>query len=657
MGLIRISHSTDVKVDSRSLPKLLKKEIHKVPRDPESLSYFLHGLGEMSARSHAQTSDFLIEKLSKDFKIRWEKVVSVAFSREEPLDNLSRLDVLGFSQWISSSKLEWNTLAAAKSHIGCGREPILCGHYGITFLSRIALTINARAADTLLKQHPNDTRTAAIGRAALQITTPLEGTPQPEALLRSHRAAVRCLGAAALLTPPDWDSKHQSLEECHNIFLMAGLTASDCIWMMALRLKESIHRHYQLRSVKEDQTVRLNEIKRHPDRAIGGPQNAAQEMTLIKERLDTAVQKQSELKVNIENTIKDISSLWPENGLSEKQIEWLEPCFVDTDEFRYRLAERLPLGNNRDSLLKTNIDTLRTTFGFIPKNNKPSLTSPPILDDKKFVETAPWAVESIILLHQKDPTKIGRVTGQLLNPIHKIITEKLQHPFIRYRQPSLWENMLSSIIYAYRFAFVVVGVSREKYDIELSSLNEHAIKNTYSLLSTIEAKYQKQWLLNRLILDCLHSTYSLSNTEEVLQTWALSDNLHYFARALALWSSPQLIDQHYELSVWLFEITSEPPMSRESCNESFNTILNLIDTAFASAAASNRPDIIDDLVSRWKHAYQNWPFTFTEGDQIILKLANAVKTNGEDRKWLLAEPEFQYSACRRFLSNNRLLPS
>jgi hypothetical protein len=609
------------------------------------LGQLLHGLGELAARSHESILDLLIAHLAGNSRIRWAKVMASALVQDRKVKSSPDLEILAFSQWLSTATLQWETLANAHARLYYGRDPILCAFYGLTFTACIALAIDARATDEFLRQHPNDRRSAAIGRAAFKIALPYYGGTRPEALLRSRCAAIRCLGAAALLTPFDMSACRLALRECHALFVRAGLSSTDAIWMMGLRLKEAIHEYYRSQSASEGHSERLRHIEQDPSTAHGGERYAAAEAENIKANLDAINARYHASIAHIETTLAEIAELWPSEGLSDAQMQWLEPSFVGKTEFRYRLAEKLPAGPNREELLRRNIKQLQETFGFASDFHQAGKTSPPCLNDREFEETAEWSAKSLCLLYENDSRGVGRRVGILLDVTHKAAVNAMAQPFLSARKPEYWANLLSSAAYAYRFALVAVHFASAIPGSGALLLRDLALSHTFTLLTYGQISSRARTLFFRLTMEALRSLKDLPDPEVTLEQWAVSEALPLPARALALWSSPALVDRHRALAYHLFLQTGLLPSSRSEFDLALTQLINLADTAIAAASRSERQDLIQEVVAQWDKAYESWMPITRKWSNCAAKLAMAVTNEGPDRHWLLEELAFSNSAC------------
>src|ERR1019366_9524959 len=138
------------------------------------------------------------------------------------------------------------------------------------------------------------------------------------------------------------------------------------------------------------------------------------------------------------------------------QMAALENVFVDTAEFRHRLAEKLPHQANRDRLLERNIARLQEFIGLA---KGPAAVSTEYFhpDERRFGPLGKWTAQSLILLYSTDKRGIGKRTSDLISGVASAAERLVAQPFIAGRQPSAWQSIMARAACADRFALTVVG--------------------------------------------------------------------------------------------------------------------------------------------------------------------------------------------------------
>lgn len=442
LGLIRDPGHGEWKAGGAMVTRLVKTGLRRLPDDPNKLGDILHGLGEIAARSHVSITEPLIIYLRCRRHLRLNKIFAAAFAREAKTLYPIRADVVAFVQWLSSATTSWDTLTRGLSQVEHGRSFMSGRRFGLAFAARIVLSLDTHAIDVCIKVNPNRQRLAAIGDAVLAMVLPFDGKARPAALLPSRNAAIQSIGAAALLSPFEIMGTPLSFRNCRVALIAGGVAPSDATWMMGLRIKNAIHQRYRLEHARSNDLARLRYVEKNPQAAVGGPRNADAEIQMLHRRLGASAENYSRRLPELESMLTDMAADWPETGLSEEQMQWLDNIFVDTAEFRHRLAEKLSHGPNRDWLLKRNIERLREFIGLAKMAAKiPTDHFSP--DEFRFLPLAEWTARSLILLYAHDGRGIGKRTSDLVLGVAQAATALMAQPFIATRKKACIFNFVS----------------------------------------------------------------------------------------------------------------------------------------------------------------------------------------------------------------------
>ena len=236
------------KANGAAVTRLAKAALRRLPDDPGQLGDILHGLGEIAARSDLSIVEALIDNLSRRrSRRRLSKVFAAAFAREAKTYHPVRLDAVAFVQWLSKATTNWDTFTLALSYVK--RGPFIgVRRYGLAFAARVVLTLDPRTIDDCIKANPNRQRLATIGSAALAMVFLFDGKPRPAALLRSRNAAIRSIGAAALVSSLEIMGPPIGFRDCRALLVAGGIAPSDATWITGLRIKDAIHQQYRWRT-------------------------------------------------------------------------------------------------------------------------------------------------------------------------------------------------------------------------------------------------------------------------------------------------------------------------------------------------------------------------------------------------------------------------
>ena len=652
LGLIRDAGQGEWKPDGAAVTRLAKAALRRLPVDPEQLGDILHGLGEIAARSHVSIIELLIAYLGRRRRLRLNKVFAMAFAREAKTRQPVRLDAVAFAQWLSGATTNWDTLTLALSHVEHGHRFIGSGRYGLAFTARIVIGLDARAVDACIRANPNRQRLTAIGNSALAIIFPFDGKPRPAALLRSRNAAIQSIGAAALISLREIMGVPLGFRDCQAMLVAGGIAPSDATWMMGLRIKEAIHQRYRLEDALRNEAARLRYVEKNPQAAMGGAHKADAEMHMLRRRLDSYTERYTKLLPELEAMLTDMAAIWPGDGLSDEQMHWLDNIFVDTAEFRHRLAEKLPPGSNRDWLLRQNIARLQDFLGLAktPGEVPTSYFSP---DERRFQPLADWTSKSLFLLYEADRHGVGKRTSFLVSGVAQAATALMAQPFIAARRPEAWQSILTRAACAYRFALMVVAGVPEVKRNSVTTLNTLALEHAFTILSQGPIPAQASQAFFSLTTQAVHAMYYQPSPDDVREAWGLAQTLPDFARALALWSSPVLVAKHRALASDLFCRLGNLPLSQGGLDLHMSQMVSLLDMAISSCATAGRTDVIAEIVSLWREAYKDWHAINDTWAESAAMLAGAVAADGPDRVQLLADRSFAQSYCVQLIGSSK----
>jgi hypothetical protein len=645
-GLIQ-SDAPHWKADGDIATKLTESAIARLPDDPEQLGDILHGLGEIAAHSHAPTLLTLLMKHLEPRRgqLRLDEVLDVAVKRDSAISHPVRTDQIAFAQWLSRARLEWSTFDAAVNHVERPHHLVGGGRFGLRFVARIILSIEPGIIDRWIAVHPDHPSIAAIGSAALLMVFPFDDHAMVAPVFESRNIAIKCFAAASIVCPVGLQSP-LGTRDCHKALVAAGFAVADATWMIGMRIKNTVHARYRLEHGREQDSARLRYLEQNPDKALGGLRNAEGEIRITRSQLDRAEEAYSKLLPELEAMLSDMAADWPADGLSEGQMASLEHIFVDTAEIRHRLAAKLSHQGNRDWLLKRNITRLQDFIGL--RKNPADIPKEYFLpDEKRFEPIEKWTAQSLVLLYEGDNRGVGWRTSVLVSGVAKAAEKLIGLPFVSGRQPETWQSVMTRSACATRFALAVVASVPEEQKNTVAKLRELAIAHAFALLAAHNLPESAAACLHELTAQGVEHMGLSSTPDEFREKWGLAENLPDFARALALWSSPTLIEKHKQLASILFLRVGSLPLSHSSYNLQMSRMLTLLDMAIASGTQAGKPDLISYVVLLWKLAYRGWPPISNRWEGIADKLAAAVAGDGPERIEIVAEKAFANSYCRR----------
>ncbi|MFM0642412.1 hypothetical protein PQQ63_37665 [Paraburkholderia metrosideri] len=646
-GLILSDSDPHWKVDAEIVTRLADANLGRLPDDADRFGQILHGMGEIAAHCHAPKLSMLFVNILRDWQARipLEKFFDAVVKCDHEFPRQTRVGELAFGQWISQSTFGWNTFQEAVSRIG--HPDHVFGRFGLRFAAKVVLCTQPTVIDDWITVHSDHPAISVIGSAALELVFPFGDVAFVNALLESNTIAIKCLGAAAIVCPIGLQTPLGFLG-CHKALVAAGFMPADAIWMTGMRVKNAVHARYRMEYGRQQNTARLRYLEQNPDKAVGGIRNAKPEMEMLRAQLDRSAEAYAKLSLELEEMLSDMATAWPSDGLSNVQMEALEFIFVDTTEIRHRLAVKLSHQGNRDWLLKRNITRLQAFIG-LEKNPEDISKEYFHPDESRFALIEDWVARSLILLYDADTRGIGRRTSDLVAGVAQAVDKTIAQPFMSSRQTWAWQSIMMRAVYAGRFVFkVVAGVPQDRGD-SVATLNKLGLEFAVKLLSAHDLPVQSDPAFHELAAQAVQQMGWASNPDEFREKWALMKYLPDFARALALWSSPTLVEKHLDLACRLFERVCTLPLSRSSYNLQMSRMLTLLDMALGSSARAGKSELILRAKQLWASGYPDWLPIDTRWEGIAEKLVLAIASDGPERGEIIADEAFTNSHCRRLI--------
>jgi hypothetical protein len=225
----------------------------------------------------------------------------------------------------------------------------------------------------------------------------------------------------------------------------------------------------------------------------------------------------------------------------------------------------------------------------------------------------------------------------------------VEQPFIASRKPEAWQSAMARAACADRFAFTVVARVPEGRRAAVARLNELALDHTFTILCAKNPPADDLQLFHQLSAQAVKQMGFLSNPDGRREKWGVAEDLSDFPRALAIWSSPDLVEKHKTLASTLFRRIGLLPLSRNSHDLQMSRLLTLLDLAIASCAMAARRDLFPYVVELWDAAYRDWLPITSQWAHTADQLVAAVSADGPERAALMADSSFAASYCRQLV--------
>ena len=467
-------------------------------------------------------------------------------------------------------------------------------------------------------------------------------------LLRSRVPAIKCLAAALHVSPIFPTPSLASFRDCRRALVEGGIDPGDATWMMAYRIKGAVHARYWAQYQLEGNQARLRSLEANPDAAIGGRHNFDAEMRSLRTQIERFTQRLSELAPELEGMLSDLAADWPPDGLPDNQMESLDYNFVDTLEIRHRLAEKLPHKGNRDWLLTRNVEQLCALVG-LSRQPAAILDAHFNADDPQLDRVIPWAAQSLILLQADNRRGVGKKTSDLVAGMSVAFESLAAQPFAAARTPMRWQSVLARAACSYLFALLVVAYTPDVRRSEVEILNRMAIEHVLILLCARNPDARSSQLLFKLTARTVLQMSYCTDGDKLRRQWADAEDLPAYARALALWSSPALVEENKAFAAALFRRTAELPLSRGARGLQVSRMLTLLDLGVSACIGTGRQDLVRDLIELWADVYKDWQPSFPQWANAAETMAAAVERDGPERTTFLADPSFAHTHCRRLI--------
>ncbi len=417
---------------------------------------------------------------------------------------------------------------------------------------------------------------------------------------------------------------------------------------MGHRLKEAIHQRYRLENAREQTDARLRQLELDPDMAHGGRRHASHEIESLHTRREQGAKAYAKNLTELEQMLSDLARDWPQTGLTQHQMTALENVFVNTPEFRYRLAEKIGHQENCAWLLRRNIENMKDWLG-AGDGMPEALGKYFIPNDQQFVAMAPWAAKSLIALYADDKRGIGKRTSDIAFGISQAVVNLCTQPFAAARQPVAWQSAIPRSAYTTLFALTVVAGALHAYRDRVMVLNSLAIEHAFLLLRLDNPGPHASLILDKLASAAVIHMKYLPSPDDARREWAAAVAMPAFPRALALWSSANLIDGDATLACSLFRRAGELPLSRYARDRQLSRMLSLLDLAVATGTECKRPDLVGRVIDLWDEIYPKWRPLSDRWNDAARMLVAAVAGDGQERAAFVSDPAFARSHCRQMI--------
>lgn len=655
--LIAIRPGNGWKVNESVALSKINAEWKRLPVDPAELGRLICGLGEMRARCSDDSMDDICARFQQthkniDVSIIFDAAVSVS-KQSLSWDTQGRFwrEAQGVSQLFNTAKLDWNSFQVAITLLRQPYQPICIGAFGLQFSALVSLTIDSHGLDRWIVQHPDNLALAAVANVVIDTLHDGRNKRLAYSMLKSRVPMLVCLAAASVILPRGRSAADGTVLECWESLTDAGIAPGDALWLVGFRLKEAAQEKYRLEQKVKSIQRNFPAIGSGQRVVSSGLNHSASQIISQKADLKDASSMLESIDVAVEEMLCQMSERWPASGLSSEQQAHFQNVVFDKPEIRYRLAATLRQGQDRNILLKLNIDEVKNFLGIADDLEKAfeKYFQP---DMEEFVVKARWAAQSLILLYQADTRRgVGKRTSDVIHGLVEAAGPILEQPFIAARQPTRWQSALSRSACACMFAMTVAFEMPKERRNDVKYLTIKSIEHARKIFCADVSGENYADVLDYLARMAQYAVSFLPNSDKIRQQWVLEDNFPIFVRALMLWSAPHLAQQNEPLAFCLFRRVAELPLTRAAEDLYMSRLLSLLDIAIGSNWVAERYDQLPKIAEIWSEVYLLWDES-TNGrwGGTAKTLINALSGDCDDRVALLSDQSFSRFYCRQIIA-------
>lgn len=627
--------------DSSAFERALMRSIARLPREPDRLAALLCGFGEMAARSHFDPMLIVEAKLKQrrfsERKLTELAAAAVALSwkdgRPPPVRQVA------VAQAFARPALDWDLLEFARSWVGHEPEMSLGGSYGLVFALRIVLRLSPSALR--LWHHRNS------GKLVTSVLMPVIGAElwHCRVTLSDRLLATRIPCCAAFAIAIGAEPAVPEAAPVSYLALVAKLTATgtstaDAIWQTAHVLKDAVHQHHFIASQGQGRVFAARRDQKQRT-AAGAPDKSN---WIATSRGDHA-QRQSDHDLRLETLLNDLAGIWPADGLSETQMDVLDPAFVDTPQIRFRLADKIAHPANRQSLLKRNIDQFKAEVGLFAKPTS-AFDAYHAPEPERFYDLALVTARSFIAVNRDTPQEIGRKTSNFLAEGVAAAFGFLEQPFIAARQPMRWRSAISRTTCALIFALLIVGSVEPAFRQAVERLRQLALMHAANVLALGQYSIRERSVLDTLSGLAIQTMMAGPAERDELLTWSQRRDLPAIVRARALFAVALWQPTDNQQAHDLFCGAAELPLSARAEPDHLNRLASLLDFAAAKAWQADDAARLTLLVELWSSIKPAWGSHMSECEDFAQVLERGLRHDGPERRRILTDDMFRESYVR-----------
>jgi len=586
--------SADTKMSELLLQDALNRD--SLLPDNSFLAQIFIGLGEMSAHSHADLITPMEQKLlNSQYKALLSETINTVIERYTLFGKPYSDEELAMSKAIAEAPFSWQTLLTTQ-HI-CSRLGF-SSRYGISYSAKLFLRVDAEGFAKWFSDSTNEAIYSITETIAEELVFKKD-KKLISILINTGGNALKSLCASALMTPFERDIELDYKKVAAQL-IKSGISSGDTLWITGYLLKEAIHSRYRLKSRVSDNKAQLTHLKSIC--AEQSDQNTKQEKEFIEASHENIISSLDNAEKEIDRILIEMATIWPAKGMTPLQFEQLKHCFVDTQEIKYKLAIQLGQEQDKEKLLKDNINAFKKYVGITSKSE---VTKDFLSFHDHDGELLLWTAYSFIELNKGDSKPLSRILGNLVKSHTDNLNQFIEQPYIVQRQSEKWISATSRLAVLHYFVLTVYEVSDEEKKKEIEEILPFAVEHVLLLFRQVKGRWQDlvNDLPDKLIIETAFLIRSINSIESYQNMVIYDKKLPDYLRALVIWGNPQLTQENTVLAKHLFVSIGTLPSAHSQVNRCLIQILNVLDIAIANSKEAEQED---ELIKLWEEIYQDW---------------------------------------------------
>lgn len=641
------------KANTQTLEQMFSKRSAEFPNEIGEQAEIIYGLGELSARSHAQLFETLIHLLTnKSTNQNIETFLDYTVCHRKQLNEPSTKEIISISAVFKIAFLDWNSINYAVQHLLYTQNRFNRPYYGFAFATRLALYLAPEKLVEWVEKHKECNFLANIFGCILEEVQWGNNRSFADAFIKGNNIFLKAMGCAILVTR-GWDNEDEeiSIDDRIKRFKRLGLTQSDAIWISLFIFKDTMHEYHRLKGKIDDKKREYRVLKQNNPNLNKRNEYGEYQFQNLKDQL---LEKQSKLKAletYIETSLENIAKHWPQNGLTVGQLIYTEKSFVTPLTIRNRLAEKLSHKNNIKWFLNKNLlDTIEYLISDNSEWQKEYFYYDRHRDDDRLMSTA----KSAVLHFTNNSNQLRNFIRDHFAKFTVQANNLIEEPFVAVRKGAVWMSATERLAAVHLFVLFILEATPEDKKVDIQTfVYQHLPHHVTKLLFLSGDRWSDRgmYIRDQLIQTFIWFSKRDDSLDKTISEWTSNVGLSRYARTFAIWSNYKYISSNKKESLQLFEESCHLPMGDTYNERRLNQMINLFDIAICELVDNNDEDLAIQLVTIWTNNLSNWPENIrTEWQCHASRIKRAMFGDSEERNLFRNDARFEKTYCSSWLN-------